>query len=168
MLALQSSVENKELEELSNDEGLVKLDVDNPLVLEFADGSKIKYELDIIESPAMSHDNNIPMSNKTYTVSKTYYVGFSTLIVKLHTDVTQSGKNVTINRAYDDRSATFGKWSNTGTTVVRESGYDTTYAISEAYGQYTYTILNIGDIYTGTSRIQAHIDPAGFAYLKVL
>ncbi len=167
-LAFQTSLENKELEKLSNKDGLVRLDENNPLTITFEDGSKIVYELDITESPISTINNVTPMSTKTYTVTKYYYVGISSLTVKLHTDVTHKGRDVTINRAYDSRSATFGKWSNTGTSIIRKNGSGGTYAISEAYGNYTYTILNVGDIYTGASRIQSHIDPGGVAYLKVL
>lgn len=168
-LALQPLVENKLLEKLSDKEGLIKLDENNPLIVEFEDGSKIKYELDIIDSPVSPYRDVLPMSDKkSYTVTKIYFVGFSSLTVKLHTNVTHSGRRVTIDRAYDSRNATFGKWSNTETSIIRKSGEGNTYAISEAYGMYTYTILNIGDIYTGTSRIQAQIDSVGAAYLKVL
>lgn len=159
-LAMQPSVENKELEKLSNKEGLIKLDENNPLIIEFEDGSKIQYELDITNSPMSG--------KKTYTVTKIYFVGFSSLTVKLHTEVTHSGRRVTIDRTYDTRNATFGKWSNTETSIIRKNGEGSTYAVSEAYGMYTYTILNLGDIYTGTSRIQAQIDSVGAAYLKVL
>ena len=151
-------------------DGLIKLSPNEPIVLNFEDGSSIVYSLIEHEEPIYSLNRNIsPQSTKkTYTVVKTYFYLIGNANIYLTAECTQDNRRVTIDRAYDKVTGSLASVSNRKVSIIRKNGYNNTYAIAEASGDIQFEITKLGPWLFRTYRIQIHVDPAGSAYLKVL
>lgn len=150
-------------------ENLIKISPDKPIVLTFPDGSKIEYKLEVEDTTNFSINDITPQATqKTYKVTKTYFVGSGNVNISISVECTHDGRAVTINRCYDSISGSFARIDYRDTQIIRARGFQGTYAIAEASGMFTYYAPTVGDYYSRTYRIQIHVDPAGAAYLKVL
>lgn len=159
----------KEKEKLSeykdNNEGIM-MSTDEQIILTFDDGSRIEYGLEIEESVKLM-DFTL-QSVKTYVVTKNYYYGAGNMTVKLYAECTHLDRKVTIDRTYDSFLGSLAKMNNHDTTIIRATGANSTKAIGEAYGDFSFQITNVGEWLNRSYRFQIHVDPAGLASLVVL
>lgn len=178
--AMDSNEEKKKLKEMGFKDGVVKLKPNEPLVVEFDDGSKIEYELDVTDTPLERLPVQVQSSQspreitaysiiyKTYNVGKTYFYGTANANTKLYTDVKHDGRYVYVRSSFPYFQGTYAKNDWQKTRTIDSTGYDIDYATTELNGQFTTTAPYAGDYYTRTYLYRMDIDSAGLAYLRVI
>lgn len=97
--AFSADKENQKLEELGylTEDGLLKIDNDKPIVINFEDGSSIEY--------FVQPKNRL--NNKYATVTKAYNYGVARVLVDITVWVTISGRTVTITDAISGTRGSF-------------------------------------------------------------
>nr|WP_012881105.1 hypothetical protein [Planococcus sp. ZOYM]ABE02510.1 PCZ2.4 [Planococcus sp. ZOYM] len=176
--ALDIQEEEQELKSLGlNPNDILLKDGDN-IELNFDDGSKIEYELEVAPTPVkrteISNERNAVNAlaatalYKTYKVSKTYYYGTASAKVTLGTDVKHVGREAWVRNTFAGFSGSLSK--NDGQTTRTIDGYALSPDLltTELSGQFTNGTGYTGDYFSRTYLIRADIDTAGFARLRVI
>jgi hypothetical protein len=157
---LNEYMENNQSHVYTNNGNIIKLAPNEKIILSFDDGSRIEYSLRV--------EANSVNSERNYDVDKTYFYLTGSATVGLHARCTHSNREVTIDDLYDSFQGSLAKRVEHDTDIIREKGFQGTYAIGEGWGVIQFELPQVGDYFQRSYRIQIQIDPAGGAYLVVL